>query len=260
MGNPGRTLRCHWNELTPEEQQEERDKTARKYFERIPDWEYVGGFTDNDGKLFARHMICGTVVEKSAVSVRHNTTLLCSVCTRARKAKIKAEKRARVEERHQRSLERIEAKRLAREARKPNRTCPICGAAFRGYSVCCSDACTRKRNNQRREVKKRFRLRPEVVIDKGLTLSALFERDGGVCQICGEPCEWSDGETRSGTFIAGERYPSVDHIVPLSKGGKHAWSNVQLAHRSCNTWKRDHDIIPPVIYEDGRIGIPRAGV
>jgi 5-methylcytosine-specific restriction endonuclease McrA len=28
---------------------------------------------------------------------------------------------------------------------------------------------------------------------------------------------------------------SMDHLVPLSKGGDHSWANVALAHRSCNS-------------------------
>jgi 5-methylcytosine-specific restriction endonuclease McrA len=40
-------------------------------------------------------------------------------------------------------------------------------------------------------------------------------------------------------FIAYGLYPSIDHIVPLAKGGNHTWNNVQLAHHYCNTLKRD---------------------
>ena len=35
------------------------------------------------------------------------------------------------------------------------------------------------------------------------------------------------------------KYPTVDHIVPLSKGGTHTWNNVQLAHMACNSGKCD---------------------
>lgn len=31
--------------------------------------------------------------------------------------------------------------------------------------------------------------------------------------------------------------PTTDHIVPLSKGGKHERRNCQLAHFKCNTAK-----------------------
>ena len=34
-------------------------------------------------------------------------------------------------------------------------------------------------------------------------------------------------------------YPTIDHIIPLSKGGTHTWNNVQLAHMCCNAGKCD---------------------
>ena len=75
--------------------------------------------------------------------------------------------------------------------------------------------------------------------DYSITLNELYERDNGICKLCGHPCDWED-YTRSGeTFIAGDYYPSIDHIKPLSKGGEHNWSNVQLAHRICNSIKSD---------------------
>lgn len=59
----------------------------------------------------------------------------------------------------------------------------------------------------------------------------IFERDMWVCQICQEQVDpslsWPD-----------RRSPSLDHIVPLSKGGAHVRSNVQLAHYGCNAGKQ----------------------
>ena len=31
--------------------------------------------------------------------------------------------------------------------------------------------------------------------------------------------------------------PSIDHIVPLSKGGEHSYANCALAHTGCNSAK-----------------------
>ena len=51
-------------------------------------------------------------------------------------------------------------------------------------------------------------------------------------------CDLYDYEiTDIGTMIAGDNYPSIDHIIPISKGGTHQWNNVQLAHRKCNRMK-----------------------
>ena len=75
-------------------------------------------------------------------------------------------------------------------------------------------------------------------VDKDISLSEVYRIDNGVCWLCGKACDWDDCETTSeGYFIAGNNYPSIDHVVPLSKGGTHTMDNVRLAHRGCNTRK-----------------------
>ena len=76
-------------------------------------------------------------------------------------------------------------------------------------------------------------------LDNDITLPLLFNRDNGICKICGSVCDWSDIEKRDGFAIVGNRYPSIDHIIPLSKGGTHTWDNVQLVHKQCNSIKSD---------------------
>jgi 5-methylcytosine-specific restriction endonuclease McrA len=60
----------------------------------------------------------------------------------------------------------------------------------------------------------------------------LAKRDGWVCALCIGPIDWR---------IRGDRYlePTVDHVVPLSKGGEHSLANAQLAHWTCNAAKRN---------------------
>lgn len=71
--------------------------------------------------------------------------------------------------------------------------------------------------------------------DNTITLKSLIERDKGICQICGQPVDATD--IQRGHVM--RKYPSLDHIVPLSKGGTHTWDNVQLAHMGCNSGKCD---------------------
>lgn len=54
-----------------------------------------------------------------------------------------------------------------------------------------------------------------------LSRRAVFARDGHRCQYCGAHAD------------------SIDHVVPRSKGGPHAWDNVVAACRPCNARKRD---------------------
>lgn len=56
-------------------------------------------------------------------------------------------------------------------------------------------------------------------IDKAL----LWELEAGICGICQLPCDASNWH--------------MDHIIPLSKGGLHAYHNVQVAHPFCNQSK-----------------------
>lgn len=59
------------------------------------------------------------------------------------------------------------------------------------------------------------------------TLAEVVDRDGQMCGICGL---WVDVEL-SGRDPQG---PTVDHVVPLSRGGADVIENVRLAHWICN--------------------------
>ena len=102
----------------------------------------------------------------------------------------------------------------------------------------CSKKCYQKVRNRMARAKKRSRRKMEK--DCIIPLGDLVERDGGICQICGGEVDFSDGYyDSSGRFHVGRNYPSLDHIIPLSRGGFHTWDNVQLAHQGCNAGKCD---------------------
>lgn len=61
----------------------------------------------------------------------------------------------------------------------------------------------------------------------------IFERDRYLCLICMTPTLPYDKSTRFHP-----QSPTLDHVVPLSKGGRHARDNVTCAHRVCNTRKQ----------------------
>lgn len=60
----------------------------------------------------------------------------------------------------------------------------------------------------------------------------ILERDGWVCGICCEPIDKSLKWPHRG-------YATIDHIIPLVRGGEHSRKNVQAAHFSCNCSKKD---------------------
>ena len=135
--------------------------------------------------------------------------------------------------------ERENKKSIELKNKKTNKICAECGQPFITYRkdvVCCSKECKKKRNNNHKD----RRIRKCNRIDKDITLIKLSKRDNNICHICGEKVDWNDFYYREdGIFIAGEYYPSIDHIKPISKGGDHTWDNVKLAHRHCNTIKSD---------------------
>lgn len=124
--------------------------------------------------------------------------------------------------------------------------CEVCGKEYiyKGNSKYCSSRCSKNKWNRQRskihELKRENRIKNNGVIDKDITLEKLYIRDNGVCYLCGDKCNYDDYKlTDKGYFVAGLRYPSIDHIKALSKGGTHTWDNVKLAHFICNSKKRD---------------------
>lgn len=78
--------------------------------------------------------------------------------------------------------------------------------------------------DQRRALKQAKRIGP-------VRRLAVYERDGWVCQLCGDPVD----RTLKGPDPMSK---SLDHIVPLSwPEGTHTEDNVQLAHLRCNLRK-----------------------
>lgn len=104
--------------------------------------------------------------------------------------------------------------------------------------------CTSCRNRwHRREGRHRRRERGEQKGYGDVSLLALEERDNHTCYLCGTKTDRSDYRVdESGNFIAGPSYPSIDHVVPLSKGGTHDMSNVRLACCRCNAIKGNRDV------------------
>lgn len=71
--------------------------------------------------------------------------------------------------------------------------------------------------------------------DSSVTLKRVRQKYSDICQICGNPVDDTDIEKGHIKRL----YPTIDHIIPLSKGGSHTWDNVQLVHMSCNAGKCD---------------------
>ena len=71
-----------------------------------------------------------------------------------------------------------------------------------------------------RDLKARYKARKKAAFVEKVNPESIFLRDKGICQICHK-------RVRYDTF-------SLDHIIPLSKGGAHVSWNLQTAHLRCN--------------------------
>ena len=119
----------------------------------------------------------------------------------------------------------------------PSHSCPVCGTITKRPKYC-SVQCRNKTEYKSREVIRRMRIR-NAMVDNDITVHSLYNRDNGYCHICGRKTDLEDYVVMSDTMICGNWYPSIDHVIPLSKGGEHSWQNVKLAHRICNSLKSD---------------------
>lgn len=60
----------------------------------------------------------------------------------------------------------------------------------------------------------------------------VFERDEWTCHLCNQLIDrWRRGQDYMRA--------TLDHVIPLSKGGKHTYDNVKAAHWRCNMDKGD---------------------
>lgn len=262
----------------------EKEQEFKERFERMfPDFFYHSGYTGCQKMFKCQCRTCGHIEERNAICAKASKdreNIRCDNCH-----KIASDKKEEVK-----TYERLYRDKSIRY--HPEAVCPECGKTFitRGphQKYCnddcykesnshgeyikqckecgtefttmhngntyCSDKCRRRKLRRYKVISKDARLRLNGKVDYSITLSKLSKRDKTVCHICGKICDESDFHLDDdGYFIAGRNYPSIDHVFPISKGGIHSWSNVKLAHRQCNSIKRDN-----ILYDGENIQITTA--
>jgi len=91
-----------------------------------------------------------------------------------------------------------------------------------------------KATGKDRGYKNDYRAKKMDAYIEAVNFKVVFERDKGVCHICGT-------KTRR-NFTKGKQpsnYATLDHVIPLNKGGLHCYENVKIACKSCNSEKSD---------------------
>ena len=103
----------------------------------------------------------------------------------------------------------------------------------------CSEMCSKKYINRENYLRRERLKRLNGKIHWDISIERLMKRDGKRCYLCGGKVDIKDISVIDNNMIHGDMYPSIDHVIPLSKEGTHTWDNVRLAHRLCNSIKSD---------------------
>lgn len=212
----------------------DREANAIRYInERTPWFEYAGNYTGIDGYVDLKCKTCGSIITKSFVTVKHGCAC-CDVCKQREAEERRAIKAAKRKEEVEEKKRTRKYKRLFEMTAEQAtlKQCPVCNSLFVGSRTYCSNACA---HQIKWRIKDGYR--------KLFPLEEVYERDKGICYLCGKVCDWNDYEERNGVIVYGNNYPSRDHVIPKSKGGKNEWDNIRHAHRICNSVKADIPLV-----------------
>lgn len=214
----------------------------RVYTNTLGKWTYIEGYKNRDSSIVIECAKCHkrlVIVAQSILRKKHCP--LCKYCVSAEKAE--QERIQKYEARKQKlykSLQKELIKELD-EIESMVKVCNKCGTYIYGKRIQQCLECklkTQRAQYHRAEVKRRLHIK-SAMVDKDIDLISLYDRDKGICHLCGAKCDLDDKEEIDGVIICGNSYPSIDHVIPLAKGGVHSWDNVKLAHRICNSIKSD---------------------
>lgn len=217
-------------------------KDREKHFikrlnDKFPSFEYVCGYEHSDKPVLLRCKICGYEFERLAQVVRHNKKLTCFHCEEVHRDNKRVEhqiiknllrqQKDYLKELNKKNNEISEMMKWLKQNTYYINKCKFCNediySKYRTKIIC--DKCSRKHKIRNHSYK---------------PLKELYKRDKGICYLCGNKCDYEDYTYKGNTFIAGNYYPSIDHVIPISKGGTDDWNNIKLAHRICNSLKRDN--------------------
>lgn len=243
--------------LTDEEYQEERKRDSERKA-HSEDWirnyireksggrlEYHSGYKNMDSPVIVRCTHCRKDQKKAMSNFRGNNYVRCGICFYDERVEERKRERAeqREKEKKKKQIEK-ETSRLIRASNGKQLSFGFCACGemlsrFDGNKGKQCPRCARRAESKNREIK-RSRKISAAMVDRDITIQKLFRRDNGICYLCGKKCDWNDKEVRNDTIVCGDQYPSIDHVLPLAKGGLHSWDNVKLAHRICNSLKGDN--------------------
>jgi 5-methylcytosine-specific restriction endonuclease McrA len=194
-------------------------------------FEYAGGWKNDNAYFFCKD--CGSFFKHNTKNTRPSShqaftcpkclKVLLDVNERERKELNKIKQGQERDEKHRQKMLAMSYTQMSFSV------CPICNGVFvssKRNKKYCSDSCQKASTWKGKEAYRYI-----------IPLKELYERDNGICYLCGGKCDYSDKKIVNGHTVYGNMYPSRDHIYPKSQGGSHTWENIKLAHRICNSLK-----------------------
>ena len=148
---------------------------------------------------------------------------------------------------------RLDNKRALIES-KSERICVGCEKVIpktaRADKKWCSEECALNARGHTMNIQRRIRTSED---DQDFKRIEIYERDGWICQLCKKA-------VNPKLTFPHPACASLDHVIPLSRGGGHKTTNVQLAHLRCNT-SRGNKVLnlsprPPLIRKNKIVFTP----
>lgn len=206
-----------------------------KYIKPMDHVKYAGGYTNSRGSVCLH---CDKWDEDFTILVsdlRKPGITTCSVCWKHRADVIL----------------RVHGRSRGLVAKHPTHShygmlhwvqCLWCGSMFlssSSLSCYCSSQCRHQQRLSYDTMKKTRRYERAHRNGKYevISLVRLYKRDHGICYLCGKHLYLTDDYNRKSA-------PTIEHVIPICKGGTNSWDNVRLACRDCNV-KKGKKILSP---------------
>lgn len=108
--------------------------------------------------------------------------------------------------------------------------CRYCGKVYCAPQSVRDGFCSASCSGRQARKDRKAAVRAHRQAGQSFTLREVAERDGWRCHLCGLAVP-------NRAYKARDHDPTIDHLIPVSKGGAHTFDNVALAHNRCN-WER----------------------
>lgn len=132
-------------------------------------------------------------------------------------------------------LHRKHKNKVKRIGSKKKRTCLHCSKVITQERRSDAKFCSQECNSKAHQLQRKLRTRANETGKRGYLRTEICERDNWICQICKKPVERN-------AHYPNPQAPSLDHIIPVSKGGSSEPSNLQLTHLVCNLKRGNREL------------------